>query len=143
MFTSLLSCTTLAAPTVLRKSCENTFIFISLDIFPVISYIYIVLLPWPPSSRVTEHRKDRREILRWHSFCFGCRQGALMSERPCFFNVLHKQVFLSASDHSFGSPLSTVCTARRFPSNHNKPHLRVVIFCPLDISSEFSYIISA
>jgi len=40
MFTSLLSCTTLAAPTVLRKSCENTFIFISLDIFPILSYIY-------------------------------------------------------------------------------------------------------
>ena len=39
MFTSLLSCTTLAAPAVLRKFCENTFIFISLDIFPVISYI--------------------------------------------------------------------------------------------------------
>ena len=61
---------------------------------------------------------------------------------PCFFNVLHKQVFLSASDHSFGSPLSTVCTARRFPSNHNQPHLRAVILCPLDISSELSLYIS-
>ena len=32
--------TILAALTVLRKSCENTYIFISLDIFPILSYIY-------------------------------------------------------------------------------------------------------